>query len=288
MFLHTHTYNHLRMMCFFLVLTVIGKIILIFWLVILIFLLTIMFSRTVEKLVGPSSFYFDTTMCPVNRSLKIKRYLGILKKNLNKTVETLCDVDHINTIKKNSLIPTIESFVKDTEMRLNKQIDDAYTRMLWINIDQDIIRGNNTICTEINRIFNQNRCDLRLMCVANNRWIDYRGADNYDAIFKVYIVEKYYVTGEKFPIFKFTDTDETNVGNDKSFFLVNYEQGIHDFMSRYVTIEKIQTSIVTGEMLTYSQILYSEFNNFYRCNRALIINMCLVYKMIHAETKTEN
>lgn len=204
-------------------------------------------NRSLANLMNPSNFYFDPSIASENQKLSIKRYLGILKKNLNRSIDMLHNEKYVNVSQKSSLLPKLDQFIDTVGERINNEIESTKRCMIRVDITQDIKIGSQMLCTEINRMFYDIKYDVRLMYVSDEK----------GSIFKLYRFQKFHTGNSNYPVYKFTDTDLSNKEKNRCFYLINYEQHLHKFLDHdmllmYIDLETIEISIIDGKIAKYT------------------------------------
>lgn len=205
--------------------------------------------RSIINLTNPSIFDFYTTVSSEDQKHRIEKYISILKKNLIKSMNTLQEERYITSSQKDILSTILGQFIYATEDRINNDIGTSCHIGVQYDVAQDIKTGIEMMCGEINRKFYESGCDVRLMSVVDKKGCSY----------KLYSIKKIETGYQNFPVYKFMDHDKTNTDKNQCFYLINYNDRLHNFLDyeillMYIDIEKVETTLVDGRSSSYTII----------------------------------
>jgi hypothetical protein len=225
----------------------------------------------------PSLFIFSKTFDEEQQNRMIDNYATILRKNLRTTIEYLKrsfnkDVNSLEQLLNSSSIEEkIDTFIEKTKNNLHNNIDWSINNIERIDMRQDIIKGSNLICSEINEcLFTDNiiQTDYEsFRVIYDSSSVDKSDATSGEIKLVLITIVPVVIYFNKHYFYKIKDIKPKNY---PYYFLIEYLDDLYYYLYHSITsliVSVKETDIVTGNMVKYIMIThdptykYSKYEN---------------------------
>ena len=228
--------------------------------IVLLLFLANMIRKSILSFYDPSRFDFGTFLKDDHRKYLIKRYLTILRRNLDNSIETLKSTFNGNTIILNvlnssSFTKKIDKFIERCGTVIDELIDYSESYIVSVDIKRDIACGSNLICAELNKELCKYSDKKSFRVIYDD---EQTKTDRNTGAFRIVTIEVFYkqlhihddVFG--YNIYKVSEMNDSN-----EYFLLEYNDNIRSYLlhGKYLfQINEKRTNIITGEVDEYIEI----------------------------------